>query len=155
MSRRRWLGISRWPPWHHPSKYALASILKCITYRSAQLHRDFLDPLFPVIVNEYLVVAPHEIKYEELEVSVGRTSSSHYLIIPAVRSTRTSPRLHVSPRNVYSWSIHRGNMPCFTCPPFFSRQPWQLASRRKRDVGGALQQPYRCDMMPRVRQLTS
>ena len=34
-----------------------------------QFHRDFLEPLIPVLSREYLRLAPHEISYENLEVS--------------------------------------------------------------------------------------
>ncbi len=33
-----------------------------------QFHRDFLEPLFPVVSSEYLLVAPHVMSHQDLEV---------------------------------------------------------------------------------------
>jgi len=34
-----------------------------------QLHRDFLDPLLPVYALEYIAIAPHNMKLDELEIA--------------------------------------------------------------------------------------
>ncbi|KAJ3549405.1 hypothetical protein NM688_g5178 [Phlebia brevispora] len=36
---------------------------------AVKLHRDFLEPLFPVIVNEYLLIASHVMTYKDLEAA--------------------------------------------------------------------------------------
>lgn len=36
--------------------------------RHRQFHRDFLEPLFPVVSSEYLLIAPHVMSHEDLEV---------------------------------------------------------------------------------------
>ena len=49
---------------------------------SVKFHRDFLEPLLPVYANEYLVLSPHGMSYDDLEVvcslaCIGRSYSSN------------------------------------------------------------------------------
>ncbi|KAF7799483.1 hypothetical protein EIP86_010718 [Pleurotus ostreatoroseus] len=43
-------------------------VIACLAF-SVKLHRDFLEPLFPVVSTEYLLIAPHVMTHEDLEAA--------------------------------------------------------------------------------------